>query len=155
MVDLSGLDWKSVVAGLPAVGAVAKTLLPTRDRQLENRVKRHSELLAQLPAEVEGTELREVIRLEIAEIARRGRQRLHRTIDWSTVFAMLLVVAVAAASVLGLFSWAGNSPDPWSSFLKIIAWLVGLFTFLLITVGAMPQVWKTTEEPEEQGKPAV
>jgi hypothetical protein len=112
----------------------------------ERRLRRHMELLANAPDEVEAAPLKAIIEYETQLLAKRTHRRLTRKIDWVTVFTMLFVLLVVALSVLGLW-WTSNSDLPtWLAVTcRVLAILIGVFGFLLTAAGSS-QFWKDDGE---------
>jgi len=147
--SVTDINWESVTAALPAIGAVIKTMTASGGRGLEARAKRHAELISQLPDSADKAALMRTLNAETAEIANIGDQRLHRRIDWGTVATMGVIAAVSAAAVLLLFAWSsGSGTYPWAATLmRFVAVGLALLAFLLIVVGGLPQVWRDAREP--------
>ena len=153
------LSW--LPAALPALGALVKALSgllnSNVEHRAERRVRRHAELFASLPEQAERTELIRLINLELDAIAERNERLLYRRVDVGNLAAIIAVLVVGTGLVVLL--WQADSWDwmpSWAVVIaRIIAVLVGIFAFVLVTVGGLSSFWTDTRQREGSDSPAT
>lgn len=122
-------EWVQVLA-VPLLGVLGRLAWPT----LVRRTRGHIELLKETPEALQGP-LAELVTYELSALRDREMGKADRRIVWSTVVALVFVLAAGVASF-----WLLWRPD--NVLLNALAVGVGAFTVLLGIAGAA-QVWES------------
>jgi hypothetical protein len=153
-MQLPNVDLRAVCAALPAVGVAWKALASLATaRSLESRLRRHAELLKEIPDGVESSQLRRLVEEETQTIALRAEERLHRKFNLTNFAVVLVVTALATGLVLACW-WLGGQADVTGLrlFVRGIAVIIAVAGAILIAVGSM-DIWKDDREPPHTRRP--
>ncbi|WP_147251796.1 hypothetical protein [Blastococcus sp. TF02-8] len=122
-------EWIQVLA-VPLLGILGRLAWPT----LARRTRRHLELLKETPEHLQQP-LAELVTYELTVLRDREMGKADRRIVWSTLVAVVFVVAVGAAAF-----WLLWQPD--NVVINAVAVAVGVFVVMLAIAGAS-QVWES------------
>jgi hypothetical protein len=168
-MQLSDLDWKAVLAVLPALGVIGKGVVAAvAPRSFGNQARRHIELLKQLPDGIEAPRLRQVVNEELDAIADNAEFRFHRVFDWRQLGKQVAWALFAAAVVFSAFVFTGEgAPSAWDRIWQLLAILMALAVALAL-VKERRDFWKDTRTdpkhhssaesvatPEDTAKPSA
>lgn len=137
-----------VLAALPALAVVIKTLWPGESRGLAHRLTRTLEVVGRMPDGEGKAALQAAAHKMASQLAWSEDRRMRRRVDGGSVFAVIVVV-VLGGGLAGLLWQVDNI------FTRVAAVLIALFAVLLVVVGGLPQVRpvRDTYRFEEQPTP--
>ena len=112
------------------------------DFGLRRRLVGHLGLLERPVPEATKPLIEELIVRESAELVARDTRRLTRRLDGSNLAAIVIVAVVGGGITYGLWQL-----DHWSW--RVLAGLVGVFAFLMIAIGGLPQLFTSKHSDSE------
>ena len=137
--------------GPPALAIAGKIVLANREPTQLKRMKRHAELVENLPPGAQ-THMERLLAAEAENYADDQIFRMKRKLDGGTLAALIFVGVLTAGVIVLGFALAASFSAPWIHF---VTGTIAAFGLLLMLVG-LGQIWKEPAgvEPETGTTPS-